>query len=256
MTDQTKPVPPWAKVLSLAESVLQYVRDSPPKLFDVSPATQIHIVGMFWRAVRLYDGVLTLLKVELPEESAILARSMFETSMRLQQLEAEPQNRNSLILDWVNYSISQQMKLLQEMKRSGVDTNVNEALAKLEENRKENSKYASELGVKRLQSFLSVKDAAVKFNRKDDYLNFQWSHDSVHGNDAAWMFATRTPSMGTVGLYAKTGDPWLLSSFAHFAARSMADSAKALFAIMGWTLPSRLDQTVADIERILESNPG
>jgi len=35
-----------------------------------------HIAGMFWRARRLYEGVLLLLKAELPAEAAILARSL------------------------------------------------------------------------------------------------------------------------------------------------------------------------------------
>lgn len=93
----------WAEVLPLAEKIFQLVRDSTPKkLSDVNPAVHLHIIGMFWRALRLYGGVLILLKAELPEEAAILARSLFEEALRLQQLAADTKNRNALILGWAN----------------------------------------------------------------------------------------------------------------------------------------------------------
>jgi hypothetical protein len=68
---------------------------------------------MFWRAVRLYDGVLCLVKAHLPEEAAILARSLFEVSLDLRQLEAEPEHREALVYGWINTSLNEQMGLLQ-----------------------------------------------------------------------------------------------------------------------------------------------
>ena len=65
-------------------------------------AAQTHILGMFWRSLRLYQGALLLLKAELPEEAAFLARSLFEASLRLKQMADEPQQRDRLILHWVN----------------------------------------------------------------------------------------------------------------------------------------------------------
>lgn len=211
---------------------------------------------MFWRALRLYDGVLVLLKAELPEEAMILARALFEVSLRLQQLKAEPHNRNALILGLVNGSIGQQLGLLKVGKASGLDTNVDEAVARLEEHRKTNNQNAAELGVTRSQSFLTVKDAASKFDRKDRYWTYYWAHESVHGSDAAWMFAKKEIAAGTIGLYAKTGDPSVLSSFAQFAVISMADAAKAVSTIYGWTLAPGTEQAVMDIERIIIWSKG
>ena len=254
VTDTTRKESLWVEVSALAEKLLLLVGDSTPKgEFPVTPSANIHIVGMLWRAYRLYDGVLILLKAELPEEAAILARSLFEVSVRLRQLEAEPHNRNALILSWVNRSIKQQFGLLQVGKAFELDTDIDEAVARLEEHRKQNREYASELGVGPFKSFLTVKDAAKRFDRKDGYWTYEWAHESVHGTDAAWMFARLRPAVDMVGLYAKTGNPSLRSSFAHFAARSMADAAKAVFAILGWTLPPELEQTVSDIEGVLDS---
>ena len=83
-----------------------------------------------------------------------------------------------------------------------------------------------------------------------------WGTSQIHGSDAAWMFASIRPAGDMVGLYAKTGNPSLQSSFTHFAVRAMVDAAKAAFAILGWTLPPELAQTVGDIEQILDSTTG
>ena len=71
---------------SLADDLLSRLKACTPKTEFEIPTAHVYIVGMFWRAVRLYDGTLVLLKSELPEESALLARSLFEESLRLRQL--------------------------------------------------------------------------------------------------------------------------------------------------------------------------
>ena len=72
----------WVEVLAHAEKLLQLVGNIVPKgEFSVTPAINIHIVSMFWRAYRLFDGVLILLKADGQMEAAILARSLFEVSL-------------------------------------------------------------------------------------------------------------------------------------------------------------------------------
>jgi len=244
----------WDKVLPHAEELHRLVSLNVPKgVFDVTPSANIHIVGMLWRALRLYEGVLILLKAQLPEEAMILGRSLFEVSLRLKQLEAEPDNRFALILGWVNESIQQQFGLLQVGKTSGLDTDIDEAIARIEERKKENRRYADEVGVTRYQGFLPEREAANRFGRKEDFWTYEWSHESVHGSDAAWLFARRRPEADRIDLHAKTGDPSVLSSFAHFAAQSMLDSAKAVFTIMGWILPTGLAQTVTNMHALLDA---
>jgi hypothetical protein len=219
VTDTTKKESSWLEVLAHAEKLLQLVSKIPPKeSFNIPTAHMQAVVAMFWRARRLYDGVLVLLKDQLPEEAMFLARSLFEDSLRLQQLAEDVQNRDALILGWVNTSINEKRGLLEVAKTSGLETDIATALASLEDERKELQEYATKLGVTRPQPFLTVKDAASRFDRKEDYWTYRWAHESVHGSDAAWMFARQRPAVGTVSLYARTGNPSVLSSFAHFSA--------------------------------------
>ena len=253
MTNTTGGESSWVELLAHAERLLHLVENSPPKgEFPVTPSANIHIVSMFCRARRLYAGVLILLRAELPEEAAILARKLFEISLYLQELETDPQNRFALVFGWVNRSINEEFGLL---KACAPQPGLDEAFATLEKRRKENNENASELGVSFL-TFLETKIAAKQFRRSGDILIYKRAHESVHGSEAARMFATQRPAEDTIGIYEKTGNVIVLTHFAHFAAKSMVAAAKATLAIFGWTLPPELEQTVGDIEQILDSNAG
>ena len=102
-------------------------------------------------------------------------------------------------------------------------------------------------------TFLETKIAAKQFRRSDDILLYEWAHESVHGSEAAMLFARKRPAGDTVGLHAKIGNPIVLSHYVHFAAKSMTAAVQATFAILGWTLPPGFEQTVGDIERIRDS---
>ena len=180
----------WVEVLARAEGLLQHIRENSPKgVFEI-PAAHIQVVvAIFWRAVRLYDGVLVLLKNQQPEEAMFLARSLFEDGLRLQELAEDIQNRDALILCWVNRSIGENRGLLEVGKACGLDTDISAAVTSLEGEVRELQKYARQHGVMKFQTFLSTREAALKFGRREDYWTYHWAHESVHGSDASWMFA-------------------------------------------------------------------
>src|SRR5712691_9567500 len=102
----------WNKIAGHADDLLQLVDNSVPRGAVEVPVTYGYIAGMFWRGRRIYEGVLLLLRAHLPEESAILARSLFEDTRRLQASAAEPENRTALVLGWAKDSIAEERGLL------------------------------------------------------------------------------------------------------------------------------------------------
>lgn len=185
----------------------------------------------------------------MPEEAAILARSLIEVSLHLRQLQAEPENRTSLVYGWINSSITEQEGILRHCVK-------NEAVASAEETlkrrRQDIAKEFSQLGFPRPMKFLETKIAAKRYGRsEEEILFYQWSHESVHGSEAVWMFAKMEVEEGIVGMFGKTGNPRVLSHVAHFAARAMADAADATFAIVGWKFPAAVKEQVAQIELVL-----
>ena len=66
---------------------------------------------------------------------------------------------------------------------------------------------------------LSVRAAARRFGRLDDYWMREWSHQAVHGGDVAWM--TYLERRGDrIGVFAKTEDPQALASAIGFSTES------------------------------------
>ena len=243
----------WREISARADILLQAILDSTPKDgFQVSSPPLRFVVSMYWRTRRLYEATLTLLKARMAEESLIVARSLFEESLRLRQIAEEVQGRDALILRWVNASIEEKKGLLEVGKARGLYSDIQTGMSFLEEESRKLQQYARQNGVQSFKPFLDVKEAASRYGRKEDYWTYEWAHEIVHGSDAAWMFARRQIGDGSLFFNAKTEDDSLLSSIAHFAAVSFADAASATFKILSWALPSRFDEIVRDIERLLD----
>jgi hypothetical protein len=204
----------WDQVVPYAERLLDLVRTAPPKGAAEMPTHFAFIAGMFWRCLRLYDGALLLLKAELPEEAAFLARSLFEESLRLRQLNDEPDHRAALVLGWLNDSLQEKRGLLEVAKSLGLDESIDEVVASIEEEKRKLRRYADRHGVKKLRTFRAVRDLALQYDRRDDFWAYQWSHEAVHGSDAAFMFARRKVADDTAAMHARTGDPEIRSGFA------------------------------------------
>jgi Family of unknown function (DUF5677) len=254
MTDTTKKESPWAVVLPLAEKILELVDDNAPKgELNISPGFHSHMLRMFVRAHRLYEGVIVLLKAELPEESMFLARSLFEDSLCLQQLAAEPKNRDALILCSVNSSIDEYKSLMNAGITTGLDTDITTALAELNKQQRDVQKAMRVHHVTKLKEFLSPLAGARKFSREDDYWLYKYSHQTVHGSDAAWIYA-RIQFAQHTGFHAHTPHPVLRSICAHFSARSMSNAYSAASSIFGWTLPPEVGELVNQIDKLIEAH--
>jgi Family of unknown function (DUF5677) len=228
----------WPEVLALAKQLLQDVTGArPQREIEVRTPDDV-ILGKFWRSVRLFDAILLLLEAQLPEESAILGRSLFKESLQLLQLADEASSRAALALAWANDSISEKIRLIQSAVRFGDEADPAPTLAQLEQQRRDLLTLSQRNGIGRLPKFLSVEAAARRFGRLDDLWTYEWSHESVHGSDSAWLFARHKLPSGVVGLFAKTSDPQVLIGFACFAARSLRDAAQSAAAIFSWQMPS------------------
>ncbi len=217
----------WPAIEAECDKLLLALRGSATSVANETPTHLAFVLGMYWRSVRLFDATLLLLKSELPEEAAIVARSLFEESLRLQQLAASDADRDSLILGWVNGSITERLGLLSLAKSLGIDNNVGSATKTLNEERRSLQVYQVRHDVKRLRKFGSEREVACRFDRRDDYWAYSLSHELVHGSDVAWLFARKPLAAGEVGFHAKTSDPGIRSAFAEFAAGSVTAAAVA-----------------------------
>lgn len=262
VTSDTTPIPKldglpkWPEVLARGKQLLALVRDAAPKEPLEMPTAHIYILGTYWRGIRLYEAVLTLLQAQLPEEAAIVARSAFVDSLRLRELADDPENRDARLLGWANESINEKVGLIKEAMSLGLETEGDSLLSTFEEERSQLQAYAKRHGISKFRTFLPPREAALRFGRKDDYWTYAWSHEAVHGSDAGWMFSRRKVSAGSVGLFGKTSDPEILVGFAAFAAASVVDAAFASALIFGWKLPPIVKDLLNEVQQAAQTCAG
>lgn len=247
---------PWPLVERKCETLLAALRASAHLEPQEIPTHNVYVLAMYWRCVRLFDATFHLLKAELPEEAAIVARSLFEESLRLQQLAADEPYRDALVLGWANSSISERLGLLSLAKSIGLDDDTSEAEGKLNGERRSLQAYQQRRGVARLRRFASEREAATRLGRQSDYWAYALGHELVHGSDVAWMFARRRLAPDVVGLYSKTDAPGIRAAFAEFAASSATAAAVAACAMFEWLRVESFEQPLAAIRELLAQGAG
>ncbi|NKB88812.1 MAG: hypothetical protein GKS06_11400 [Acidobacteria bacterium] len=204
------------------------------------------VTRMFWRSRRLYEAILFLLDAAQPEEAAILARSLFEDSMRLMELAEDENKRDARIIWWMNDSIQRAFNLQRGDPAFEVEDRLILSRHELEGRRAGLQRYAAYHGVTKYERFSSPKDAATRFDRKMSYSLYMWAHQATHGNDAVWgVAAVKRPEGGEL-LNAKTADVLWLKMVANFAIQAVFDAMIAAASVLGWAVPeeafSKLDE--------------
>ncbi len=223
------------KVTDLLKRVIEKVKDVRPKNLVEIPTSDIYIMGMYWRSVSLFEAIAVLLEEELVEEALMLARSLFVEALRLAELTGSEKERTALVLGWANYSIEQKKGLIHDAVRIGLEENPDEVLGQLEQEQQKLQNYQRRRGIGSLRKFLSEGNAALKFDRKDDYWAYVLGHQMVHGTDAAYLFRRRKLKDDTVAVFAKTNEIKVLGGAAFFAARSVLQATQSVVDIFNWT---------------------
>jgi hypothetical protein len=195
---------------------------------------------MYWRCVRLYRAALILIWHSSPEEALIIARSLFEESLRFQEMADDPAGREVLILGWLNRSIHEQRGLVREAASLGIEGEPEALLAKVAEQQAELDRYIRKNNVGSLRNFAQPRVVARKHGRIDDFWTYLSAHEVVHGSDFALKLSRKKLQSGTIGLYLTNEDPGLLLGVAAFCARSALLTARSAARIFGWQEPPEI----------------
>jgi hypothetical protein len=76
---------------------------------------------MFWRSLRLFDGIAMLLNGDLPEEAMILGRGLFEEALRLAEVANSGDKRAALLIGWEAKSLNEKIGLHNTAIAMGLD---------------------------------------------------------------------------------------------------------------------------------------
>lgn len=237
--------------------LLQRVKDEARRIYPGGTLeikkVDSYVLTLYWRAIRLFDGVVLLLRTHLPEEALILARSLFVDALRLTEISETPKMRAALLLGWANNSIEQKKNLIKEASRLGLEPNPAALMAELNSQQMKLQNYRSRNGIGPLRNFLSEKAAAAKFGRGHDYWSYVFSHEFVHGNDAAFTYSRKNRVDGVLVVHDQTNEPQLTVAVACFAAKSVLQAAVATATVFNWKNIEPIKHLEAEVVKLEET---
>jgi hypothetical protein len=223
---------------------------TPRDVIELSPP-DVDALGMYWRCVSLFRSLLILLDNHYPEEALFLARSLFEESLRLMQLNDAGTERERMLVGlrakWLQ---SQEHLFATEAEDLGLTEDASDVRTHVRGQQGDLERYRKRKGIggsKGLRD--SVKDAAIRLDRQGAYWTYLLAHKMVHGEDTAQLYRRNKVEVDVVAFFSHTRDPDILAGVGAFAARCIADAFYAAAGIFGWAASSEVQELVEDVGR-------
>ena len=211
------------------------------------------ILEMYARLRGLFFGIRVLLREGLGEEALILFRSLFEASLRLLQLEAEPSRRPALVLGWLNDSVNRKQKLLELAARRREIPDVDLKREHLQEERRSIQRRQQELGIAQLPTFLDPFAGAKRLDLEGPHWFYEVGHNLTHGTRVAHLFRSRKIDEEHSAAYTFHHHPVLLGAVAVVTAETMLPTQEAVCHLFGWTVPKRFAELGARLDELGEA---
>lgn len=222
---------------------------TPREVIELSPP-DLHALGMYWRCVSLFRSLLILLDNHFPEEALFLARTLFEESLQLMQLNDAGTERERMLVGlrakWLQ---SQEDLFATEAEELGLTEDASDVRKHVRGQQGDLERYRNRKGIGGSKGFESVKDAAIRLDRQGDYWTYRLAHKIVHGEDTAQLYRRNKVEVDLVAFFSHTSDPDLLAGVGAFAARCIADAFFAAAGVFGWAASSEVQELVEDVGR-------
>ncbi|MDP8951067.1 MAG: DUF5677 domain-containing protein [Actinomycetota bacterium] len=240
----------WGTVRELLRQVEQTLRSSYPR-GEISIARPDEAtLSMYWRCVSLFRSVLILLDNGFPEEALILARSLFEESLRLMELEDAGDERKAILFGYYAENLERSEELFgPTAERLGITKDASDVREHARRQKGQIESYRIHENIGKRKKFSTVKVAASKLNRQRDLWIYLLSHYMVHGGEPAYIFRRGTLKEGARTFYAQTSDPDVLAETGAFAARSIAHAQYATAGMFGWEISPELPKLIDDLNQ-------
>ena len=211
---------------------------------------EVDIGALFDRCRSTFGAIRVLLSYSFVHEAVILARPLFTDSLVLAELAAASEERRvEIVAGWMLKGSFEAEMLFEKMDAAGRD--VAEQLQTVAEFRRSVERYARRHGVGTAHWEPNEKNLADRHGRADEYLDYQVTHQFVHGTaDAIRQRYSPDESGGLVtGGSAAVLEPWA-APIAVFATYSMLLASRHTCRVLDLPEPSELQQLFAEVERL------
>jgi len=203
--------------------------------FDTTP-TLGDALAMYTRCRSLFAAIRLLVERGYPEESVILGRSVFETSLQLEYLAGQDgPGRESLLIQRRIDGAKQTEDLIDQRLHLGLGPGLRPAEADvLATQRRPLHARQERLEIKRTRRFPSPKDLARKLGHLDEYLDYLLASELTHGSTISQATRSRHPAPNTVHIYARSDNEAVLVGAGLFGARAALRTLRACEVIFDW----------------------
>ena len=232
--EKNRTIPSIDESLKMVRLVLAVVDEVYPRGEMELDVLYAPVVSLFWRCIKLQKSLLILLEAKFPEEAFVLARSLFDDALILEQMNQAKGDRAEVIYGWLRNSISEKEGLFREAFRSRLSDDVSNELESVVNEREQLEIFARMRGVKKPRPLLTARDAAFNFGRKKDYWSYCLAHEMVHGSDAALSLGRQRDNQGVFQYTLQSDKPWIVAAVSGFSARSLLQVSKATASMLGW----------------------
>jgi hypothetical protein len=184
---------------------------------DVSPPVG-EILSWYGRVRSVFTGARLLIESGYPEESMVLARSMFETSLRLEHLAVVDElMRERLILNEMNLALDRFYGIYHlDAVAFGLSDGLSESdQTTLMRRRRQIASRQARLRLGRLERFPDYKVLARRLKRLHVYQGYRHATEIAHGSPMAQATRTRYPEPNAIAVYDRNDDPEMLIAAGH-----------------------------------------
>jgi hypothetical protein len=236
------------ELLRRTSTLLASRRDMPA---TTKPRHEAEILALYARASSHFEAIMILIRRDHPEEAFILIRSLFVESLRLRELaEADTTSRIALIAGWTRDSLKRLENIQLEIERRRTGSANPGFIARLRALRKQSNSYAKRHGLDRARDFTEVRERAAKQRRQDEFGDYAFSQDFVHGGFTSHFGRYRQWKEGEdplLELSITTPDPRAMTAF---AVKSVVLAHKAAAEVFSWADDTEEELLLKEAERL------
>jgi hypothetical protein len=240
-----------ARLHDYMERVERHLMSIPtPGVVQEGPLTLLEVGRMYSRCRSMFLATRLLVEHSLAEDAVILGRSLFETSIRIEYLVGRSElDREALVLQRFLDGLTEFERLtgVQAPNLVGGPGLSPEDAEVLKKQRDAIVRRQGRLGIRKLLRFPSDKQMAVTLGREREFLDFETSHQFVHGSLSAHESRTKYPDPQTMYIFTRNDDYEMRSGVGASVARTTLRALAAAGTMLGWAT-SGTDELIAESE--------
>jgi hypothetical protein len=221
------------QIVNLLDDICTNVMNYANNEFFESTLADFLVFSIYSRARSTFQGAVTLIKQNLPEEALVLSLSLFDDAIKLKELAENLDEKNALLLGMVNQDLKDKKRILRRAARSLEDEDIKEGIKKAKFFQRRIKETAKNNNIKQLKDF-TPEEFAAQFFSSDTFRMYYISKMML--NDPNSWLNRRVKAMegNRLMLESNTDDLSFIGEAAASIIEAIMTASDSVAKIMGW----------------------